>query len=216
MTPKRDNEPGLRVALLANGDKLSDLVTRELKGLGATVALRRIQVDDTVQEALAAFPADVILADASNGCEATREAYTRARMTRPSAPFIVLAERFTEDWVVSCARYNPDNVVLTGNLARLGPAIQGALEQRQPLATLSSRQLQVLLMIVEGLSTREIAEKIGLSIKTVESHRSAMMRRLGVRDLTSLVLYSVRMGLVHFTNESSSASANRSTSSSVV
>ncbi|GAB5479129.1 MAG: hypothetical protein Marn2KO_25960 [Marinobacter nauticus] len=45
--------------------------------------------------------------------------------------------------------------------------------------------------IAEGLSTRDIAEKLGVSIKTVESHRSQMMHRLGLSNSTELVRFAV-------------------------
>jgi DNA-binding CsgD family transcriptional regulator len=191
-----DDEPVLRVALLAEREHLAEAVTREIEAIGVRVALQRVQAAHSVKDTLVAFPANVVLADPSSAGQDTWRAYRVARTIRPSAPFILLTEALNEELVVSFARYNPDDLVLVGNLARLGPAIQVALELRRPLAKLSPRQVEVLTMVAEGRRTREIAVGRGLSPKTVESHRSAMMKRLGLHDLSALVRYAVRMGLV--------------------
>jgi DNA-binding NarL/FixJ family response regulator len=46
------------------------------------------------------------------------------------------------------------------------------------------------------MSTKQVASQLGLSVKTVEAHRGAIMQRLGIRDLASLVRFAVRAGLV--------------------
>jgi DNA-binding NarL/FixJ family response regulator len=61
---------------------------------------------------------------------------------------------------------------------------------------LTRRQIEVLKLVAEGRRTREIAKELKLSVKTVESHRGELMKRLGVRDVVSLVHYAVRVGLV--------------------
>lgn len=68
--------------------------------------------------------------------------------------------------------------------------------QENPLSSLTSRQREILQMIAEGKSTKEIAFALGVSIKTVETHRAALMDRLGIRDVAGLVLFAVRYGLV--------------------
>jgi DNA-binding NarL/FixJ family response regulator len=64
------------------------------------------------------------------------------------------------------------------------------------LGALTIRQQEVLRLVAEGNSTKEIAAKLGLSVKTVEAHRSAIMERLGIRDLAGIVRFAVRAGLV--------------------
>ena len=189
-------EPLLRVALLGHEENLTPLITRELETIGVQVVLRHVQLDTALEDTLAEFPADLVLVAPSKARDATWPAYSVARAIRPSAPFILLTETVDEELVVSFARYNPDALVHVGNLARLGSAVRVALETRRPLAKLSPRQVQVLVNVAEGRSTREIAESHGLSVKTVESHRSAMMKRLGLGNVAALVRYTIRMGLV--------------------
>ncbi|MEZ1318391.1 response regulator transcription factor [Pseudomonas fluorescens] len=61
---------------------------------------------------------------------------------------------------------------------------------------LTARQLEILRLIVRGKSTREIANGLGLSIKTVETHRSQVMKRLQIYDVAGLVLFAVREQII--------------------
>lgn len=61
---------------------------------------------------------------------------------------------------------------------------------------LTARQLEILRLIVRGKSTREIAGGLGLSIKTVETHRAQVMKRLQIHDVAGLVLFCVREGII--------------------
>ena len=64
-----------------------------------------------------------------------------------------------------------------------------------PLDLLSDRQREVLKLIADGHSTREIAAKLSVSVKTVETHRSQLMDRLGIHDVAGLVKLAIRHGL---------------------
>jgi DNA-binding NarL/FixJ family response regulator len=61
---------------------------------------------------------------------------------------------------------------------------------------LTPREKQVLQLIAEGKSTRDIASVLGISVKTAESHRTRMMHKLDIHETASLVLYAVRKGIV--------------------
>lgn len=65
-----------------------------------------------------------------------------------------------------------------------------------PLDALTPRQREILQLVAEGHTSKEIAERLGLSFKTVEAHRAQLMERLGVHDLAGLVRFAVRVGLV--------------------
>lgn len=64
------------------------------------------------------------------------------------------------------------------------------------LALLTPRQRQILQLIAEGHPTRQIAERLFLSIKTVEAHRGQIMQRLNIYDVPGLVRFAIRNGLV--------------------
>lgn len=61
---------------------------------------------------------------------------------------------------------------------------------------LTPRQREILQLIAEGNSTKDIARKLDLSVKTVETHRANLMERLDVHDVAGLVRYAIRTGLV--------------------
>ena len=60
---------------------------------------------------------------------------------------------------------------------------------------LTSRQREILQLVAEGKSTKDIAQLLELSVKTVETHRGQIMDRLGIHDLAGLVRYAIRTGL---------------------
>jgi DNA-binding NarL/FixJ family response regulator len=68
--------------------------------------------------------------------------------------------------------------------------------ERAQLDVLTPRQREVLQLIAEGHGTREIAGRLHLSVKTVETHRSQLMERLAIHDVPGLVRFAIRVGLV--------------------
>ena len=68
--------------------------------------------------------------------------------------------------------------------------------ERVPETVLTPREDEVLKLIAEGRSTREIAKVLTISVKTVERHRSNILARLGMNDRTQLTRYAIRAGLV--------------------
>ena len=62
--------------------------------------------------------------------------------------------------------------------------------------TLSSRQREVLRGIAAGSSMKELAVRLGISVKTVETHRSQLMKRVGTRRVAELVRYAIRSGVI--------------------
>ena len=70
------------------------------------------------------------------------------------------------------------------------------MEIEDPVERLSSREREVLQLVVEGNSTAEIAERLFLSPKTVDTYRSRLMQKLGITDLPQLVLFALRNGII--------------------
>jgi len=61
---------------------------------------------------------------------------------------------------------------------------------------LTPRQIEVVQLITEGCTTKEIAYRLNVSIKTVDAHRTQIMQRLDIHDIAGLVRYAIRMGIV--------------------
>ena len=75
-------------------------------------------------------------------------------------------------------------------LQRLGQGGEDSYEQ------LTTRERQVFQLIAEGRTNREAADSLGLAVKTVDTHRTRLMRKLGIHDRTALVKYALRKGII--------------------
>lgn len=80
--------------------------------------------------------------------------------------------------------------VISGYLARHPGAGRGMASPLTP------RQREILTLVAEGKSTKEIAHGLKLSVKTVETHRAQLMERLSIHDVAGLVKYALHMGLI--------------------
>jgi DNA-binding NarL/FixJ family response regulator len=72
----------------------------------------------------------------------------------------------------------------------------GAERADDPIEILTPRQREILQLVAESHSTKAIAHRLELSVKTVESHRAQLMERLGIHDVAGLVRYAIRLGIV--------------------
>ena len=68
--------------------------------------------------------------------------------------------------------------------------------ERLPRTPLTPREDEVVKLIAEGHSSREIARALTISVRTVERHRENVLQKLGMRDRTELTRYAVRVGLI--------------------
>jgi DNA-binding NarL/FixJ family response regulator len=75
-------------------------------------------------------------------------------------------------------------------------AIAGGELPSRPRPVLTPRQREVVQLIAEGSSTREIARQLRISVKTVETHRAQLMDRLDIHDVAGLVMYAIRVGII--------------------
>ncbi len=70
------------------------------------------------------------------------------------------------------------------------------LTENGPFQRLTPRQTEIVQLIAEGHRNADIADILGVSVKTIETHRSELMARLGIHDVTGIVRYAIRTGLV--------------------
>lgn len=78
----------------------------------------------------------------------------------------------------------------------LGAYVRQLSGDKQAAASLSPRQREVLQLIARGHGTKDIARRLDLSVKTVETHRTRLMQQLGIHEVTGLVRYALRTGLI--------------------
>jgi DNA-binding NarL/FixJ family response regulator len=91
-------------------------------------------------------------------------------------------------------RYYSERIIDT--MPELLDILGDELDLKSPLERLSAREREVLQLVVGGGSSPAIAAKLHLSVKTVETYRSRLMRKLGVEDLTDLVKFAIEHGLI--------------------
>jgi DNA-binding NarL/FixJ family response regulator len=162
---------------------------------------------------------DVVLMDIAmpglNGLEAAR----RVSKDFPNVHVVILSMHASEEYVLralnaGAAGYllkdaDPAELELAIKAARQGNTYLSPPVSRQvseyiqrtggkdsSLEKLTPRQREVLQLIAEGQTNREIAHTLGISVKTVETHRMKLMKRLDIHDIAGLVRYAIRKGLV--------------------
>jgi DNA-binding NarL/FixJ family response regulator len=160
---------------------------------------------------------DVAVLDISmpalNGVDAARE----LKKSSPKTKVIVLTEHDEDQYVTESLRAGVKGYVLKSQVASdlvsaiqevcrgsiyLSPSISHAVVDAYlsktdvPVDPLSGRERQVLQLVGEGKSTKEVAAQLGVSVKTAESHRARLMRKLDIHETASLVRYAIRRGLI--------------------
>lgn len=164
---------------------------------------------------------DVILMDITmpglNGIDATRQ----VKKELPEVRVVILSMHSSEEHVVQALRAGASGYLLKESAplelelalrsvgrgeTYLSPpisrqVIEGYMQRvtdttGDALATLSARQREILQLIAEGGSSKAIARRLGLSVKTVETHRAQLMERLQIRDIAGLVRFAIRTGLI--------------------
>lgn len=186
----------IRILMLEDSAAEAELIRHELHRAGLQILVERVDSEDTFSAAIRNFAPDVVLSDHSLGQFNSCMAQDILRELRPTAPFIIVTGAMTGAQSVAAIRAGAEDLVLKAYLGRLAASITEALAVRRPLHRLTDRQVQVLRLVAEGHRTREIATQLGLSVKTVESHRGEIMKRLKMHDVVSLVRYAMRVGLV--------------------
>jgi len=151
-----------------------------------------------------------------NGLEAAR----RLVKDQPQVRVVMLSMHSDESHVLQALRAGASGYVLKGSAPRelemaieavargeifLSPAISKhvidvylnrAEGQANSLDLLTPRQREILQLIAEGKSSKQIAQLLEASVKTIESHRASLMERLDIHDVAGLVRYAIRHGLV--------------------
>jgi DNA-binding NarL/FixJ family response regulator len=188
------SEPHHRILLLESESLDADRATRALSYNGHRPEIMRVENESAFADALETFDPDVVVSGGITGLS-TRDALALSRERLPEVPFVLLADRIDRE-VVDSLKAGAADFVSKEELEKLPSAIDTALAQRAPLRRLSRRQREVFRLLAGGVTMRDIASKLGLSRKTVETHRAQVMARLGARHVPELVRLAIRLGIV--------------------
>ncbi|UCB52045.1 MAG: response regulator transcription factor [Candidatus Zixiibacteriota bacterium] len=176
---------------------------------------------DAVKKATELKP-DVILMDIAmanlNGLEATRH----IKKQLPSAKVIMVTMHKNEEYVLQSFQAGASGFILKEGAVEelvsairsihsdksfLSPSISKTLidaymrkmetgKTETPFDLLTDREREVLQLIAEGYTNREVAKSLFISVKTVEAHRAHIMQKLNIHDIAKLVKYAIQKGLV--------------------
>jgi DNA-binding NarL/FixJ family response regulator len=185
----------LRILLLEDNAADAAIISHELQRSGMRILVTRGDSVESFIADLESFAPDVVLTDDSLAQFDSRAALEVLRDVRPTVPLIIITGALVDGHAGAAIRAGAEDVIPKTSTRGLEASISNALAARRPLHTLTHRQIQVLKLVVEGHRTREVARRLGLSIKTVESHRSEIMKRLRIHDVVGLVRYAIRVGL---------------------
>ncbi|MBM3263250.1 MAG: response regulator transcription factor [candidate division Zixibacteria bacterium] len=163
---------------------------------------------------------DLVLMDIGmsgmNGLETT----VRIKKDYPGTKVIILSMHSSEEYVWQALRAGANGYMLKDSgLAELETSIRTVLNgetyltpsinkkvvmdymsrmetEKSPHERLTRRQREVLQLLAEGNTVKEIAWELNLNVKTVETHRAQLMDRLDIHDIPGLVRYAIRMGII--------------------
>lgn len=192
------DEPGIDVvgeaedgeSAIAQADRLApdvilmDMVMPRLGGLEATARIKQLHPgimilimsmhdnDEYVQQVIKAGASGYVLKGV-----AADDLVRAIKAVRDGAPFVdpAIAAKLVEDYVHRVRGELPDD----------------------PGQLLTPREQEILKLVADGQSNHEIAARLYLSKKTVETHRANIMRKLDLHDVTELIKYALRRGIIH-------------------
>ena len=182
------------------------VVDEAVDGLQAIDSLRRVEADVLVLD---------LTMEGRDGIEVLRV----AKAERPALKVIVLTMHAGREYVARAMQEGANGYLLkdsavqdlaaaiaavTSGLTYFSPAIQqqmaemlkGGVPAVPDLRSLTEREREVLILLARGSSTKEIAASLDIGVRTVETHRANLMRKLGVRSVALLTQVAIREGII--------------------
>jgi DNA-binding NarL/FixJ family response regulator len=122
---------------------------------------------------------------------------TVLRIIRAGARGYVLKESSPEDLVKAIELVNGGEAFFSPPVARIAlNQYVSELDESDPASRLSDREREVLILIASGRSNKEIASDLGIGVRTIETHRERIMRKLSIRSVAGLTKFAIANGLV--------------------
>lgn len=174
---------------------------------------------ETLELAARTLP-DVVVTDLNMPRLGGLEVVRRLRDALPNVRVLVLTMHQEDEYVLQAVRAGASGYLMKDSATReliaavrslhagrdyFGPQAARALAEQwrhperiadDPFGQLTAREREVFVLIAEGLTTKEIARRLGISAKTAENHRGRVLAKLEVRNTAELVRYALRKGLI--------------------
>jgi DNA-binding NarL/FixJ family response regulator len=195
---------GLRYLLEAHND--IKVIGEASNGRDAVKKIKNLQPNIVIM--------DIVMADL-NGIEATEQICREYPVTK----VIMLSMRSSSESILRSLKAGARGYLLKESAGRelitairavhsgqrylshkvsdkmVGAYLEKTEGMQDPVSVLSQREREVLQLVVEGRTSAEIAEKLFLSVKTIETYRSRLMQKLGIKDIPSLIKFAIQHGL---------------------
>lgn len=163
---------------------------------------------------------DLLILDINLPDQSGMDAVSEVKRVSPSTSVLLCTAYATDDRIAEAMRSGADGFVEKTNtwddfisavncvsggeryFRSSSPKLRSVMDEPRagrltnPKPQLSDREREVLGLIAEGSTSKEIATKLSISLQTIETHRSNLMSKLGVRNMAGMVVYAVRHGLV--------------------
>jgi len=169
--------------------------------------------------ALKTQPADVLVLDLTMPGGDGFDVLRRAKTIRPELKVLVLTMHASPEYVSRAVREGADGYLLKDSAVQdlvaaiqavmagreyysppvqreLSAMVRGTTGGKRRIEPITDREREVLKLVAEGLSTKEIATRLDISTRTVETHRANLMRKLGLHSVARLTQYAIREGLI--------------------
>ncbi len=214
-----DQKDGIQVVLVDDHTLVRAGIRSLLERVAGVSVVGEAKDGREALELLGRQRADIVLMDIAmkglNGLDATLQ----LKRTHPEVHVIILSMHASEEYVMQALRAGASGYLLKdaamlelehalktvqrGETYLSAPISKQVVEnymrrvggERTALSLLTARQREILQLIAEGNSTKRIASRLALSVKTVETHRAQLMERLDIHDVPGLVRYAIRVGL---------------------
>jgi len=194
-------------------------VRKILESQPGVMVVEEVADGDAALQVLGKEPVDVLVLDLTMPGPDGFEVLRRAKALLPDLKVLVLTMHSDPEYVKRAVHGGADGYLLKDSAvsdlvagieavaagrAYYSPAVQrslsemvrSALKPPRALEALTEREREVLKMVAEGLTTKEIAARLDISGRTVESHRANLMRKLDLRSVALLTQFAIREGLI--------------------
>lgn len=204
----------IKVFLVDDHPSVRDGVRTYLESTGGIAVVGEAADDKQALRGLKKVVADVIILDINLPGVDGGELARRLRQTVPRAKLVAFSIHASQEYVVRMARCGVHGYVMkeastselveaisrvhAGGLAfpaGMTDAILAPDAAAEGRAPLTAREREVLTLLAEGLANKEVARKLGISVRTAETHREHLSRKLGIAPIAGLTKYAIKHGL---------------------
>lgn len=209
----------VRVVLADDHTLVRAGVRRILDGQPGMTVVGEVGEGRAALEAVETLQPDVLVLDLTMPQMDGFEVLSRARDLKPDLRILVLTMHASPEYVARAIENGADGYLLKDSAVQdlvagiesvmegrpyysppiqeaLGQIVRGRAETRRLLDELTDREREVLIAVAQGLSTKEIASRLDISVRTVETHRANLMRKLAIRSVALLTQFAIKEGLV--------------------